>query len=208
MRRPRIFVQTPLRALSLPCLLILAVAATLGGCAESLSEDELQSLFDQGEFLCREARWEEARTVLREFLLYRPNHAGAHFYLGRAYLLSKDFRPAIAEGELQTALRLFVQGGRISPIERFGHDYFELICNVESAKVCLVQMDLMLALGAPRTAVQPLLERAERYAREADAAMPGTKDVKLLQEALSGFRLLRSPAFPKRRNALAPPAKA
>lgn len=105
-------------------------------------------------------------------------------------------------------MRLFVQGGRISPIERFGHDYFELICNVESAKVCLVQIDLMLALGAPRTAVQPLLERAERYAQEADAAMPGTKDVKLLQEALSGFRLLRSPAFPKRRNALAPPAKA
>ncbi len=186
-------------------MLIPVVATTLGGCAKSLSEDDLQSLFDQGEFLCREARWKEARTVLREFLLYKPNHAGAHFYLGRAYLLARDFRPAIAEGELQTALELFIEGGRISPIERFGHDYFELICNVESAKVCVLQIDLMLALGAPPATVRPVLERAARYAQEAEAVMPGTKDVRLLQEAISAYRLLRSPAFPQRRNPLDPP---
>lgn len=103
-------------------------------------------------------------------------------------------------------MELFIEGGRISPIERFGHDYFELICNVESAKVCLLQIDLMLALGAPPAAVRPVLQRAERYALEAEAVMPGTKDVELLQQALAGYRLLRFPAFPRRRKPLEAPA--
>ena len=64
---------------------------------------------------------------------------------------------------------------------------------------------LVLELGAPPAATRPLLERAGRYAREADAVMPGTKDVKRLQEAISAYRLLRSPAFPQRRNPLDPP---
>ena len=169
-------------------LLYVASCPLLAGCDTELDEQELQSLFDEGEFLCREARWSEARVVFKKFLLHRPNDAGAHFYLGRAYLFSDDFRPAIAEGELQTALELFVQGGRISPIERFGHDYFELICNVESAKVFLLQTEYLLLQGAPLEAVKPLLERTAHYAQEADAAMPGTKDVKLLQEAIAGYR--------------------
>ena len=169
------------------CLLCIASWPLVAGCGASLDEQELQSLFDQGEYLCREARWSEARVVLKKFLLHRPNHAGAHFYLGRAYLFSDDFRPAIAEGELQTALELFVRGGRISPVERFGHDYFELICNVESAKVCLLQTEYLLSQRAPLAAVKPLLERAAHYAHEADAVMPGTKDVKLLDGAIAGY---------------------
>ena len=137
--------------------------------------------------MCLEARWNEARAVLKQFLLHRPNHAGAHFYLGRAYLFSDDFRPAIAEGELQTALELFIEGGRISPIERFGDDYFELICYVESAKVCLLLTEYLQTQGVPEEAVKPLLRRAARYANEADAVMPGTKDVKTLQRAIAGF---------------------
>jgi len=188
----------------LACLLLLASGPLLVGCDRSPDEQELQALFDDGENLCREQKWEKARAVLKEYLLYDPDHAGAHFYLGRTYFY---FRPAIAEGELQTALELFVEGGRISTIERFGHDYFEYICNLESAKICLLQVDLGLELGAPPAATEPLLERAGRYAREAGAVMPGTKDVRRLQEAISAYRLLRS-AFPKRRNPLAPPAKA
>ena len=185
------------------CLLILAAGALAGGCGRPPSEEELQRLFDQGESLCLEAQWVEARAPLQEFLRYRPNHAGAHFYLGRTYFY---FRPAIAEGELQTALELFIEGGRISPIERYGADYFELINNVESAKVCLLQIDLMLTLRAPPAAMRPLLDRAEQYLREADAAMPGTEEVEQLEQAIAGYRDLRSLAFPKNRGPLNVPA--
>lgn len=185
------------------CLLILVVGAVVGGCGGPPSEEELQTLFDQGESLCLEARWVEARAVLQEFLLYRPNHAGAHFYLGRTYFY---FRPALAEGELQTALELFIEGGRVSPIERYGADYFELINNVESAKVCLLQIDLMPNLRMSPAARRPLLDRAERYLRKADAVMPGTKEVEGLEEAIAGYRDLRSRAFPKDRDPLHAPA--
>lgn len=181
------------------------MGAAAGGCGGSPSEEELQSLFNQGEILCREAQWMEARAVLQEFLLHRPNHAGAHFYLGRTYFY---FRPAIAEGELQTALELFIEAGRISPIERYGADYFELINNVESAKVCLLQIDLMLTLHAPPAAMRPLFDRAKRYLREADAVMPGTKEVERLEEAIAGYRDLRSRAFPKDRDPLHVPTSA
>ena len=187
MRRLGVPMRPILAARLFVFLLYIASCPLIAGCGTALDEQELQSLFDQGEFMCREARWNEARVVLKKFLLHRPNHAGAHFYLGRAYLFSDDFRPAIAEGELQTALELFIQGGRISPIERFGHDYFELICNVESAKVFLLHTEYLLLQGAPPEAVKPLLERAAHYAHEADAVMPGTKDVKLLEEAIAGY---------------------
>ena len=180
----------------LACLLLLASGPLPAGCERFPDEQGLQSLFDEGEYLCREARWEEARTVLREYLLYDPYHAGAHFYLGRAYLFSEDFRPVIAEGELQTALELFVDAGRISPIERFGHDYFELICYVESAKVSLLQIEFLLLIHVPAAYIQSLLDQAERYIVEAEQIMPNTKEVRVVKEAIAGYRRLSPPAFP------------
>ncbi len=187
MRRLAVQMRPALGARLVVCLLYAAACPLVAGCGAAPDEQEIEDLFDQGEYLCLEARWNEARAVLKQFLLHRPNHAGAHFYLGRAYLFSDDFRPAIAEGELQTALELFIEGGRISPIERFANDYFELICYVESAKVCLLQTEYLISQGVPMQPLQPLLRRAARYANEADAVMPGTKDVTTLERAIAGF---------------------
>ncbi len=186
----------------LACLLLLVCGPLLAGCDISPDEQELRRLFDEGESLCLEEHWQEARAVLKAYLIYRPDHAGAHFYLGRTYLLS---RPVIAEGEFQTALDLFIEGGRISTIERFDHDYFELICNIEAAKACLLQIDLMLVWGAPPAAAQPLLERAKRYAREADIVMPDTQEVRDLEKAIADYRRLRPLTFPRSRNRLDAP---
>ena len=205
MRRRPIFAPSRLSGGRLACLLLLAGGPVLAGCDRSPDEQELQALFDEGEYLCREEHWQEARAVLKKYLLYDPDHAGAHYYLGRAYLLS---RPVIAEGELQTALELFIEGGRISTIERFGHDYFELICNIDSAKTCLLQIDLMRAWGAPPAAVQSLLERAEGYVREADTIMPGTKEVGALERMIALYRTLRSRAFRENRNSKDTPTRA
>ncbi len=141
-------------------LLGLIVIAT--GCpSDSKSATDDAALLDQGEFLCLERRWEEARPILRQFLLSHPDHAGAHFYLGRAYLLAEDFRPAIAEGEFQTALNLFQRQGRRLPIERFeSADYFEFMCHLDSAKVCYLEFSTRISIGAPPEALQPIAQRA------------------------------------------------
>ena len=159
------------------CVAAVAILVSLSGCDTSPSPTEQQALFERGETHIREAEWMEARNVLKEFLLYNPDHAGAHFYLGRAYLWSEDFRPAIAAGEMQTALQRFIENGRSSPIERFGPKYFEMICHVELAKVYLLQMDLFQSMGASPRVLQGLYERAVDSAQRASVIMPGAKDV-------------------------------
>lgn len=150
----------------------------LAGCGPS--EPDL-SLFARAEQLCLDQQWAEAQPVLREFLLQSPHHAGAHFYLGRAYMLGPDFRPAVAEGELQLALKLYEASGKKSPIERFSDEYFEIICNLESMKVLLkaiaLESEQMAAVGLPPGVRPELLERMHRYVDQAAAVQPDFKDV-------------------------------
>ncbi len=134
-------------------------------------------MFERGESLCLDGRFEEAKRVLKAYLIYRPGDAGGHYYLGRTYMLSDDFRPIMAEGEYQTALRLFHRGGRESPIDRFGDEYFEMICYVDSAKVLYLQGMVVLSIGAPPPALEGPLGQALAYLDRAEAAFPEAQEV-------------------------------
>ena len=158
-------------------MMLLAGTLFLCACSGPESPEEPVDLFAQGEFLCREARWGEARDVLRAFLVEHPEHAGAHFYLGRSYLLwEEDFRPAIAEGELQTALALYRESGE-HHIERFPDDYFVLICDIESAKVTIKQFALLQQLRFPPQTLLPILDRGWGYVERAREAIPDHGDI-------------------------------
>jgi len=171
------------------CMLgaIMTLAAGLSGCA---TKEPDMSLFERAEQLCLDQKWAEAQPVLREFLLQSPHHAGAHFYLGRAYLLGPDFRPAVAEGELQLALRLYKESGKESPIERFGDEYFEIICNLESMKVLLkaiaMESEQMMLVGLPPGIRRELVTRMRNYVDRAEAVNPEFEDV------VNAKRILRS----------------
>lgn len=173
--------------ISIQAMVLVGALSLCIGCSTPSEVDPPVDLFAHGEYLCREARWGEARDVLREFLLDNPDHAGAHFYLGRSYLFwEEDFRPIIAEGELQTALALYRESGE-HHIERFPDDYFELICDVESVKVCIRQVDLMQQLGFPRQALVPVLDRAWRYTESAQKTLPDHPDVTMSREVLVAY---------------------
>lgn len=164
----------PVRAMLLVGTLFLCL-----GCdkPQVATVDQSVDLFAQGEFLCRETRWGEAREVLREFLLDHPDHAGAHFYLGRSYLWwEEDFRPVIALGELQTALALYKQTGE-HHIERYPDEYFEIICDMESAKVFYRQASLMHLTGVPPKGLLPTLNRGWEYIAQARQVDPDHPDI-------------------------------
>lgn len=149
----------------------------------------------EGETQLRDMEWENARVTLRRFLLDRPEHAGGHFYLGRAYLFAEDFRPAIAEGELQTALALFKRQGGRSPIPRFDDRYFELICNIESAKVCVLQIAEVRDRGLPMGPMKGVARRARDYVEAARAVIPESEDVAAYDELVAQIeRALGLPA--------------
>lgn len=164
-------------------LMGIFLSTLLTACSDSNTTNETEDLFAKGEYLCLEAQWGEARNVLREFLLANPNHPGAHFYLGRSYLLwEEDFRPVIAEGELQTALQLFYENDNVSYIERFPADYFEMICNIESVKVCLKEFAILESMGAPKSRLRPIAKRARTYLEAARVADSDHNDVIVFED--------------------------
>lgn len=147
-------------------------AVTLHNSRETRSRDR----FHDAEIHCLDQKWDLARTALIGVLREEPRHAGAHFYLGRAYLLGNDFRPAIAEGEFLIALNLFRVQGRVSPIKRFEPKYFELMCYVEAAKSSLIRIESALQAGADTRAVQILFSNCAFYAERARKIAPNAAE--------------------------------
>ena len=157
---------------------IFLVTIALSSCSTSESAQEDVDLFALGETLCLEARWGDARNALRAFLVDNPNHPGAHFYLGRSYLFwDEDFRPVIAEGEIQTALQLFYENGRESYIERFTPAYFEFICNIESLKVCNQEFSYLVFADASKNRKLATARRSRKYLEAAKDIDPDSEDL-------------------------------
>jgi len=157
--------------------IVAAVVATAAACAPHPSPDELAAQFAEAERLCLEGEFADAKVMLKQYLLHDPTNPGAHYYLARTYMLSKDFRPAMAEGEFQTALRLFLRQDRESGIKRFKPEYFEMMCYLDSARVLYLHCVGGLSAGAsPRLFDEPL-QRALGYVDKARTVMPKAPEV-------------------------------
>lgn len=161
----------------------LALAALSMGCR---GEDE--DLLERGEYLMLEAEWREAIPVLRAHLLRSPQDPGAHFYLGRAYLLHAPPLLVHAEGELKMALYLFHKRGGQSPIERFDDTYFELACHLELSKVHLTVVQMVMNTGGRRALIERALEQCEKHLEAARRIDPESSDVEQLETLLTDLR--------------------
>ncbi|MBX7256184.1 MAG: hypothetical protein K1Y02_07460 [Candidatus Hydrogenedentes bacterium] len=157
-------------------------------------------MFAEAEVLYLDMRYDEAITLLKQHLIRNPKDAGAHFYLGTCYLNSpKNGWLGIAQGELQTALALFKEQGKVNPIPRFNNaTYFEMICHINLAKVYLRLIVNVLdlpqnQLGVDRgSAIEKLVEGLEEQYAAAREIAPNDPDVKALYERISEVKgLLR-----------------
>lgn len=146
-----------------------------------------EDVFAEAEQLILEQNWEEAGSKLKGFLLLNPEHAGGHFYLGRCYLNGKDFQPYMAEGEIRTALHIFLRTGKKSPIERFPDNYFEFMCHIESAKVALNTIKLLTEQGVPFSQMRGLVARMKEHSAEAEKIMPNSRDLRDLNAIISSL---------------------
>ena len=160
----------------------------LTGC----SEPDYVALFDRAETHCMKQEWDEASVLLKKILLANPDHAGAHYYLGHCYLNAEDFRPHIAEGEFQTAVHIFMQTDRKSPIERFDDEYFEFICHISSAKVVLSTIQDLAEVGVPLRRLRGLLRQARQYSDTAAAVIPYAPEVQNLNALIDAMEAIAS----------------
>lgn len=185
---------------------LFLAAALAAGCAGPPAPSRAESLAE-GEFLCLEGRWNDAIRALRAHLLLFPEDPGGHFYLGRAYLNAESPWLVLAEGELDTALRLFVRQGKTSPTPRFTDEYFEMICHIESSKVYLKQLLFLLDNPVLLPGVSPamIIERCRKSLDAARAIDPQWPDVLHLEGLLRGFEGMRSAPPARRDNGPASP---
>ena len=121
------------------------------------------SYLAEAETLVLDQQWTEARELLKRHLVNHPEDAGAHFYLGRCYMLGEPLWPVVAEGEFQTALQLFNRNGKESPIERYPPEVFEWFCYKEMATTLLLQIDRLVEAGVTPRQFRPLIEQTRYY---------------------------------------------
>lgn len=168
---------------------VLLLVLGAGACNRQPQED----LLAKGVFLFNESKFEESIPVLKKRLLEDPWDAGAHYYLGRAYLaigihdLSKAHL-VVAEGELKTALTIFTETGRHSPIERFSDDYFEVTCHLQTSNVYLYQAMLLESIRAPRESIDDCLKKIENENRAVRKITPDSAEVKQYEEEIANTR--------------------
>jgi len=171
--------------------------APFAGCPRAAHQDWLA----QAQTLCQEEQWGAAVPLLRRHLLERDAdvHAdvAAHFYLGRCYLNRTPFYPGAAEGELHTALRLFLENGKHSPIEEYSDDYFELRCHLELAKVYLRLLMYAARVGASPASMHGIFRQAQGSADDARRLAPDSDEVHELQDLLDN--IAHPPAGPPSR---------
>lgn len=156
-----------------------AICVALGaGCDRRPDAAALQAKFDEAERLCLDQRYDDAKRLLKEYLLLDPDHPGAHFYLARTYMASLDIREtSLAENEYQLALRLFQRQGRISGIKRYDQNYFELMCQLDSAKALGIQAEILARERALIPDALASLRRANDYVERARAVNPSAPEV-------------------------------
>jgi tetratricopeptide (TPR) repeat protein len=197
---------------------MVPVVATIAApaCAPKPDDASLDRQFAEAERLCLDRQYAQAEAVLKDYLLQRPEDAGAHYYLGRTYLLLGEelfnaylrgeisngqaadrqgdvrkliwkFRPDIAEGEFQTALRLFIRNGRVPPIERFDPKYFEMMCSLDAARILYFRAFFLAAYGAPPESLSGFVTRALEYVETARGVLPEAAEVDQIGAALRDF---------------------
>jgi tetratricopeptide (TPR) repeat protein len=169
--------SSALRIAALTGLLFLAA-----GCSRPQPD-----LNGQARALLDQSRWDDAIGLLKRQLLERPDDAAAHFYLGRCYLNGSVFYPGAAEGEFETALRLFAGQGRRSPIDGYNDQYFELRCHLELAKVYLRTYIEYADHGAPKSRLQQPMRDLKTAAEAAEKIAPDSKDVKDLNSVIAAL---------------------
>ena len=135
-------------------------------------------LLKQGEALCLNQQWEEAQAVLKKHLLTHPDDAGAHYYLGRCNVYGAMFWPEVARGEYETALKLFLANGKKNPIDRFGPEYFEMICHIHSAEVLVKVVYSLNGNGVQISNLRGLIDKIESSIEEARKVIPDHSDVR------------------------------
>jgi len=172
------------RCITSGCLAIAALAAA--ACAPVLDNEELYERMEQSALT---RQWDDADRYARQYILRNPHDPAGHFYLGFRYLHSERPWFGVAMGQYRLALRLFEEGDRVNPIERFeSAAVFEALCHLEISKVYQKQLLFLLDAEAPREAFGPLLDNWQAVVDIVRELEPDSEAVRVYDRLIRDFR--------------------
>lgn len=193
-------------------LVLVAALLAAAGCGNAPPPRDLLA---DAEFLVLEQRYTEAIPLLKQRLLEAPRDAGAHFYLGRCYLEGGEKWLGIAAGEFETALQIFLQSGKTSPIERYPDAYFEFACHMYKGKAYMHRLIFVVESPAARS-IPPAIRHAEARASFAgmqaaaeamEAINPGAPELEQFRSIIESVRpVVEGLPDPQPPKSQAPPA--
>lgn len=161
---------------------VLALPVMLAACAP---EPPGPVEFAQAEQVMLNGDYDAAAEQFKRFLVWNPDHAGAHYYLARCYYAKETFWLTIARGEVATALELFIEQGRQSPIERYDAEYFEFICHIDIARISRVQAMVVMANDLPPESARGFIDQADAALDRARTILPDSADIGLVEREIA-----------------------
>jgi tetratricopeptide (TPR) repeat protein len=157
---------------------------TLCGCHRAPDDSALR----QAELLCEQRQWEAAIPLLKQHLLKNPLDGAAHFYLARCYGNARRPYFAVAEGEIQTALTVFIQNGRQSPLTGLSSQQFESSCYLELAEIYLRMLRIASRIGGSPAVAQQIFRQIDRVIEQARQLDPTSEELRKLDQILDRIR--------------------
>lgn len=173
----------------LPTLTVLACA--FSACT---AEPDFDAVFAQAEEYASKREWEAAEPLIREAIMLRPDHPGAHYLFARFYLWGVDPWPFLAEGELMFAERLFKENGDRAGMTMIADEEFLGEIAVDRAVIPLRRVQLAAQHGLNTALIQQHLETFRNRMAEARRMTKDSKRLDRLEARLQNFLdYMRSP---------------
>lgn len=177
-----------LAAWPLALLCLCGAGLLLAGCGRARHD---VSVLREAAALGDKHEWDNARPLIRAYLLDHPDDAVAHFYLGLSFLHLAHPQLTLAEGELLTAQALLAPDSAHTE-ERAGMDYFTFkgVLHQKTALVYMRALREALAMKVPDEYSRELLKKAAAQVDLGLKSNPKSKALKeyrdFLQETLEG----------------------
>jgi len=168
-------------------LAIFSLAAVAGYTV--YPKDAPPGLMDQAYQLGLQYHWAEAQPLVKQYLLWHPGDASAHFLLGRSYLHQN--RPYIlaAEGEFNLALRLYEENGQTGALTKFlTPPQFEASIYRELGRLEMRLIYEAERAGLPEPQIQSHIEKALGYVRKGLALDPNSDVLSDMEKTLKEYQ--------------------
>jgi tetratricopeptide (TPR) repeat protein len=161
------------------------LAAALAGCRREAGPEVLQQAWK----FAAARMFDEALPLVKEYLVWHPEDAAAHYVLGNCYLHQKEVNTTLARGEFETAMRHFEKRRELGVLAaEMTAELFQSTLHRETALALMRALYEGNGKGIPANMMYPVLDQALQEVREGLRFDPSSGFLKDMESSLEELR--------------------